>query len=476
MEDITDKWTGIFCKSVDAGKRDKVAKVLKELVLKAADITKIMEVFTRQMDLANSADEKKRKKSDLLMEITHVRLLMDGTENGDYLGLDLGGTNFRVVMIHMKNGVAETTMDNYTIPVDVLHGVVAGVFDFIADKILEFFKKHDLDDRVDVLPLGFTFSFPSRQIALNKSELLTWTKNFKCPDGVGQDPVNMLEQALQRRGLAEKIDVVAVMSDTTSTLLAGNYIDKHVQIGLILGTGSNAAFVEHLHNLEKWKGDTEDPKQVIINVEWGAAGDSGCLDFYRTHYEKDVNKHSNHPGSFTFEKSFSGLYLGELVRLVLVQLTKKGVLFDGQLPPALAAHNAFTTSHVTQIESDEGDSSTNTWKVLQEFMAAPAQPTETDVAIIRETAAIISKRAAYIVAAAIAALVNRTGLEEVTVAIDGSLYENHPKFHSSMMDIVTHFCPKSKVKLILVKDGSGLGAAFGAVAARRQKAAQLRCS
>ena len=33
----------------------------------------------------------------------------------------------------------------------------------------------------------------------------------------------------------KKIDVVAVMSDTTSTLLAGNYIDKKARIGVIIG-------------------------------------------------------------------------------------------------------------------------------------------------------------------------------------------------------------------------------------------------
>ena len=61
----------------------QVAGVLKELVLSADGVTKIMEIFTAQMDLANSAEETKRKQSDLLMENTHVRLLMDGT--GPYL-------------------------------------------------------------------------------------------------------------------------------------------------------------------------------------------------------------------------------------------------------------------------------------------------------------------------------------------------------------------------------------------------------
>ena len=52
------------------------------------------------------------------------------------------------------------------------------------------------------------------------------------------------------------------MSDTTSILLAGNYIDKKCRIGLIIGTGSNAAFVENLENIEKWTGDNKDPKHV----------------------------------------------------------------------------------------------------------------------------------------------------------------------------------------------------------------------
>ena len=41
-------------------------------------------------------------------------------------------------------------------------------------------------------------------------------------------------------------------------------------------------------------------RQVVVNVEWGAAGDNGCLDFYRSQYEKDVDHRSSHVGSFTY--------------------------------------------------------------------------------------------------------------------------------------------------------------------------------
>lgn len=45
---------------------------------------------------------------------------MSSAENGEYLGLDLGGTNFRVVLVRFKDGVANNTTLNYTIPNDVL--------------------------------------------------------------------------------------------------------------------------------------------------------------------------------------------------------------------------------------------------------------------------------------------------------------------------------------------------------------------
>ncbi len=48
---------------------------------------------------------------------------------------------------------------------------------------------------------GFTFSFPMVQEGLNKGILVTWTKSFACTDGVGEDAVRMLEEAIHRKGV-----------------------------------------------------------------------------------------------------------------------------------------------------------------------------------------------------------------------------------------------------------------------------------
>uniref|UniRef100_A0A0B7B350 Phosphotransferase n=2 Tax=Arion vulgaris TaxID=1028688 RepID=A0A0B7B350_9EUPU len=456
-------------------KQQKLDAVLGPITITEDILSQIMAAFREQMLLASSTDENVRKRSDHLMMNTFIRELLDGTEQGDYLGLDLGGTNFRVVLVRFKDGVAATTTKYYSLTDECLSGPADGVFDFIAESIQNFLTTQGLENSEKKIPLGFTFSFPSTQLALNKQILLTWTKTFKCPDGIGEDPVAMLEAAIERKTKNLPVDVVVVMSDTVSTLMAGNYLDKKCRVGLILGTGCNAAFVENISDIEKWTGDDKDPRHVIVNVEMGSTGDNGCLDFCRSEYEKELDKYSNHPGSFTFEKSFAGMYLGELVRLVLVQLIKDGVLFEGDGGKLVEARWKLTTTDVTNIESDVGDSTTKTRAVLKKF-ALDTTATDEDLAIVREVAEFVSVRGAHIVAAVMSVLVNYVHLPEVTIGIDGSLYEKHPKFHDAMMEIFDKYSPNTKVNLILAKDGSGQGAAFAAVSALRQAVKGIRCS
>lgn len=60
-------------------------------------------------------------------------------------------------------------------------------------------KDHDLMDKE--LPLGFTFSFPCRQVGLDRAILTNWTKGFKCEGVEGNDIVKLLHEAIVRRGV-----------------------------------------------------------------------------------------------------------------------------------------------------------------------------------------------------------------------------------------------------------------------------------
>lgn len=54
--------------------------------------------------------------------------------------------------------------------------------------------------------------------------------------------------------------------------------------------------MERQENAELFDDVDNGSGKVIINLEMGAFGDDGCLDFVRSEYDKDVDKHSLNPG------------------------------------------------------------------------------------------------------------------------------------------------------------------------------------
>lgn len=51
-----------------------------------------------------------------------------------------------------------------------------------------------------------------------------------------------------------------------------------------------------------------------------------------------------------FEKMVSGMYMGELVRLILVKMAREGLLFEGRITPELLTKGKLETKHVSAIE------------------------------------------------------------------------------------------------------------------------------
>ena len=91
---------------------------------------------------------------------------------------------------------------------------------------------------------------------------------------------------------------------------------------------------------------------MIVNTEWGAFGNKGELDFIVTKWDRRVDKASVNPGKQIFEKMISGMYMGEVVRQVLVDLYEEGLIFVGQPVDNLLTHGRFYTKYVSEVESD----------------------------------------------------------------------------------------------------------------------------
>lgn len=90
---------------------------------------------------------------------------------------------------------------------------------------------------------------------------------------------------------------------------------------------------------------------MLINTEWGAFGESGTLDFVVTEYDRAIDNNSINPQKQLFEKMISGMYMGELTRLVLEKLVDNGHLFNGKCPNDIKKRGNFFTKYVSEIEA-----------------------------------------------------------------------------------------------------------------------------
>ncbi|XP_073955563.1 hexokinase A isoform X3 [Choristoneura fumiferana] len=400
--------------------------------------------------------------------ITYIQDLPNGKERGKFLALDLGGTNFRVLIINLRENHFDMQSKIYAIPQHIMTGTGIALFDHIAECLANFMMEHNVYE--ERLALGFTFSFPLKQVGLTKGILERWTKGFSCSGVVGTDVVQGLKDAIARRGDVQ-IDICAILNDTTGTLMSCAWKNHNCKIGLIVGTGSNACYVEKAELCENFEGG-QSRADMLINTEWGAFGDDGALDFVRTEFDREIDVNSVNPGKQIQEKMISGMYLGELVRLALAKFTRMGLLFGGRGSDLLFQRGSFYTKYVSEIESDKAGDYTSCMEVLEELGLDHA--TEADMAAVRHVCECVSRRAAHLVSAGIAVLINKMGEPRVTVGIDGSVYRFHPHFHTLMCEKIAKLVqPGLQFDLMLSEDGSGRGAALVAAVACRESQQQF---
>ncbi|ODM96893.1 Hexokinase type 2 [Orchesella cincta] len=430
---------------------DKIKEICQELILSDEKITQVRDLMNQEINKGLGRETNPQAKIKCFP--TYVRQLPNGKEMGKFLALDLGGTNFRVLLIELAGGIAHSNMVSkiFAVPNDIMVGPGEELFDHIAHCLSVFMHEHGVQN--EKIPLGFTFSFPCRQEGLTKGVLVTWTKGFSCSNVEGKDVVKMLNEAIRRRGDVE-IDVLAVLNDTTGTLMSCAYKNPECRIGLIIGTGTNACYVEKLDKVGTWDGDFNEPQQVVINLEWGAFGDDGCLDFIFTEYDRDVDKNSINVGKQVFEKMISGMYMGELAGLALRRLCREGLIFNGKGSERFNERGSFHTKYISEIEGEKNGEVANCQAILDELDITGY--TDEDCRHVRYVCELVSRRAASLVCAGLACLLNRIKEKHAVVAVDGSVYRYHPAFHNLMTAGISKLIdPGLAFDLMLSEDGSG---------------------
>ncbi len=283
------------------------------------------------------------------------------------------------------------------------------------------------------------------------------------------------------------VKLIALVNDTTGALIASAYNDPETIVGAIFGTGCNAAYMERVSQIPKIqdKGTTsasdtttatsenhkaeKDDTLMAINCEYGAFDNSHKV-LPRTRYDELIDEQSPRPGEQTFEKMSAGLYLGEILRLIMVELHEKDLVFqDSKLndeqKELLEKPYVIDTAFVATLENDASDPLTLSKAAFQRSFAMLTPP-YTELSFFQALAKLIAIRGARLCACGASAIARRIGKRKGHVAADGSIATKHPRFRErwenavrEILDMKMGTLGHEGIEMTSAEDGSGVGAA-----------------
>ncbi|XP_054798881.1 hexokinase-3-like [Prosopis cineraria] len=417
--------------------------------------------------------------SKLKMLLTYVDNLPNGTERGTYYALDLGGTYFRVLRVHLggqRPSVLEHEVERQPIPQHLMTSTCEDLFDFIASSFKEFIDKEEDGSEFSMgrrRELGFTFSYPVKQMSVSSGILIKWTKGFSIVDMVGRDVAECLQEALTRKGLDVK--VAALVNDTVGTLALGHYHDVDTVAAIIIGTGTNACYVERADALIKCQGLLITSGCMVVNMEWGNFWSSHLP---RTSYDIDLDAESPNPNDQGFEKMISGMYLGDIVRRIILRILLESNMF-GPVSSKLSMPFILRTPMMAAMHEDDSPDLREVARILREILEIPYVPLKLRKVMVK-VCDVVTCRAARLAAAGIVGILKKIGrdgsggitgfrskseskIRRSVVAIEGGLYTSYTLFreylHEGLNDILGEDIAKHII-LKVTEDGSGIGAAL----------------
>ncbi len=384
------------------------------------------------------------RKSSLAMIPTFITIDKPVPPSRLVIVVDAGGTNLRVATIKFdENGIP--TIDNFS-----QHDMPGSQREVGKDEFFNLFVEHLLPVAGLADSIGLCFSYAAEITPDRDGRLLTWTKEIKAPEVIGEFIGKNIAERLKDRGFDREF---TLLNDTVAALLAGKSVggsrryDSYV--GFILGTGTNTSYVEKNVNIAK-RDDLNRKDAQAINVESGnfAGAPQGPLDlaFDRT---------TANPGAYTFEKMISGAYLGGLCLNVLKAAAGKG-LFSGSGERTISALEELSTIQVDAFLRNPFSGETQPLDPL---------PGEDKELILRLFSGVV-ERAALLAAINISAAVLKSGggkspLHPVCVNAEGSTFYKTKDFRFRVEEHLRKILGPRDIfyELIRVDDSPLIGAA-----------------
>ena len=169
---------------------------------------------------------------------------------------------------------------------------------------------------------------------------------------MGQDLGGIVQSACLKAGI--HVELKAILNDSSACLLSQAYTHTATRFGLILGTGVNLAAYLPVATIGLPKFGVRPPgwfgaaSHVIVNTELSMFG-RGILPL--TKWDRQLLDGHLRPDFQPLEYMVSGMYLGEVARLALLDAIETTGLFGGVVPPSLTSPYALSSETLSRVES-----------------------------------------------------------------------------------------------------------------------------
>ncbi|KAH8692277.1 putative hexokinase [Talaromyces proteolyticus] len=490
------------------------------------------------------------------LHVGFIELLGEPDSNHRYAGSSNGGRR------RPDERVRRTLEKAWPIEERLKMGHAADFFSWIGNCIAEVVQdslrnESDIDNDGGVvreLVTGISFCFPIMQKSLDEAILMPTGKGFglesdlnlrqalldgyEChirpltPSSSDNENEDDDEEARHRQRTAKrrkhfslpKLKIAAMTNDTVATFASLAYSIKslpnsRVVMGLMVGAGCNSTVPMKLSDLHPSKTEfirAQDPAaaETLVSTEWTLRRSS--MPFLNmklmTHWDEEVQSRSQRPGFQPLEYMVGGRYVGELVRIIVLEYFTSVLHIEKDvLPWRLLEIDGLTTDflslNVASASPSGRDDESLATELTQRLPSTKGWIWNSEKAgILRTVAAAVQARSTALIAAATVGLLScageihltnpdklpdsdsspnptdmgtsssrqdwKNGPEELVVAFCGGVIQNYPHYKENIQRqidrLLVHGGPQDGGKSIFLREVSdggiiGVGVLAGTV-------------
>ncbi|CAF0988216.1 unnamed protein product [Didymodactylos carnosus] len=424
---------------------------------------------------------------DLRIQLTHVNALPARTERGLFIVLEIGrideDVRYSIVSLLGKQTPSYDIVlsRGSNLPKHIRESDGEILFDHLASGLNDFLLQIPTNEQIPMsLQMGLLFHFPITQLELDHAELRSWSGRFNCPDIIGRDIVQCLRTSIEKYVQNYQINITACINESVAALISVAVENPNTLISLVFERFFSVSFAEDVEILKIKKILTQTQSRALYRTVISIDFDElrpGTLQTSDALYQSILTSYDIY-----IMRQFNVNYIEvltvdscllEMIRLIILESCIRGYLLKFHIW-SVSKLNSIGCISVEFIRYLLMDSSKHLKPLLKQI--GISHVSKLNLILMEYICHVIIRRASQVLSCMTVSLSDRAKEEDITIAIDSTVYRSCPVFRVYMQYETEGLCNKwvTRHRFITATDKCYLGPAAVMGLQKTQKALMIR--